>query len=73
MNVTSFFKSFCTCLHLTFGYMEVVCHLSSRLGLQALDDQHFGLWSNLWHADRGEVALYMKVWCALLFIHLGMC
>ena len=27
-------------LHLTFGYIEDVCHISSRHGLQALDDQH---------------------------------
>ena len=59
---------------LIFGYIEDVFHLSSRLGLQALDDQLFGLWLNLWHAVRGQVALHMKVWCAgVLFIHTWEC
>ena len=62
-------------LRLTFGFIEHVCHLGSRLGLQAVDDQHFGLWLNLWHVVRGQVGLHMKVWCAggSFYTHLGMC
>ena len=57
--------------HLTFEYSEDVCHLSSRLDL---DDQHFGLWLNLWHDVRGQITLHMKVWCAgVLFIHTWEC
>ena len=69
MNIIIFFKSFFYPLHLTFGYTEDVCNLSSKPGLQALDDQHFGLWLNLWHVVRGQVALCMKVWCAGVFVY----
>ena len=41
--------------------IEDVCHLSSRFGLQALDDQHFGLWLNLWLVVRGQVVLFTVV------------
>lgn len=47
-------------LYLTFGYTEDVCH-QTRLGLQAVNDQHFGLWLNLWHVVRDQVAPHMKV------------
>ena len=69
MNFTSFFKSFSYPLHLTFGYIEDVCHLSSRLGLQAVDDQLFALWLNLWHVVRGQVDLHMKVWCVGVILY----
>ena len=57
-----FLQIFLYPLHLTFGY----------IGLQALDDQLFGLWLNLWNDVIGQVALHMKVWCAeVLFIRTG--
>ena len=44
-----------------FGYNEDVCHLSGKLGLQALNDHHFGLYWNLCLFVRGQVALHVKV------------
>ena len=63
-------KSFYLC-HLTFGYIGDICHLSSRLGRQPLDDQHFGLWLNLWHAVRGSHE-GLVLWGSF-YTHPGMC
>ena len=51
-------------------HIEGFCHLSSRSGLQPLDNQHFGLRVNRRHVVRGQVAVDVKVWCTgVLFIH----
>ncbi len=63
--------SYGVCLTWACHELKDVCHLSRRLGLQALDDQHFGLWLNLWHAVRGQDAFQMKVGCAgVLLLHI---
>lgn len=69
-NISSLFKSCCYSLYLTLGHIESVSHLSSRSGLQPLENECFGLRVNLKHVVKGQVAVDVKGWCAGVgFIH----
>ena len=55
MDVASLLVALANPLHLLFRHIEDVCNFSRRLGLESLDDQHFGFWFDLGHIDRSNV------------------
>ena len=55
MDVASLLVVLANPLHLPFRHIEDVCNFSRRLGLEILDDQHFGFWFDLGHVDRSNV------------------
>ena len=55
MDVASLLVALANPLHLPFRHVEDVCNFSRRLGLEILDDQHFGFWFDLGHVDRSNV------------------
>ena len=55
MDVASLLVVLVNPLHLPVRHIEGVCNFSRRLGLEILDDQHFGFWFDLGHVDRSNV------------------
>ena len=55
MDVSSLLVALANPLHLPFRNIEDVCNFSRRLGLEILDDQHFGFWFDLGLGDRSNV------------------
>ena len=54
-DVASLLVALVNPLYLPFRHIEDVCNFSRRLGLESLDDQHFGFWFDLGHVDRSNV------------------
>ena len=55
MDIANLLVTLAKPLHLLFRHIEDVCNFSRRLGLESLDDQHFGFWFDLGHVDRSNV------------------
>ena len=55
MDVASLLVMLANPLHLPFRHIKDVCNFSRRLGLESLDDQHFGFLVYLGHVDRNNV------------------